>query len=116
MNFFSSFNQKLMQLNGLDFLILFTLRIYLAYIFWTAGVRKIDWDNGVPNIDSFAGFLGSGGSDNLNLFLPHFFGWLAVLAEAGGAVLLLVGLFSRWAAIPLIFTMLVAFYLSLIHI
>ena len=113
MYFFSSFNHKLMKLNRLDFLILFFLRIYLSYIFWTAGVRKIVWDNGIPNIDRFAGFLGPGGSDNLNLFLPHFFGWLAVLAEAGGAVLLLVGLFSRWAVIPLIITMLVAFYYHL---
>ena len=78
MNFFSSFNQKLMQLNGLDFFILFTLRIYLAYIFWTAGVRKIVWDNGVPNIDRFAGFLGPGGSDNLNLFTSFF--WMACCA------------------------------------
>ena len=113
MSFFTSLNQKLMQLKGLDFLILFFLRIYLAYIFWVAGVRKIAWDNGKPNIDRFADFLGPGGSDNLNLFLPNFFGWLAVLAEAGGAVLLLLGLFSRWAVIPLIITMLVAFYYHL---
>ena len=113
MKLFNSLNQKLMQLNGLDFLALFLLRIYLAYIFWIAGVRKIVWDNGMPNIDRFAEFLGPGGGDNLNLFLPHFFGWLAVLAEAGGAVLLMVGLFCRWAVIPLIITMLVAFYYHL---
>ena len=45
--------------------------------------------------------------------MPQFFGWLAVLAEAGGAILLLVGLFSRWIAIPLIFTMMVAAYYHL---
>ena len=49
----------------------------------------------------------------MNFILPHFFGWLAVLTEAGGAIFLLVGLFSRWAIIPLIFTMLVAFYYHL---
>ena len=49
----------------------------------------------------------------MNFILPHFFGWLAVLTEAGGAIFLLVGLFSRWAIIPLIFTMLVTFYYHL---
>ena len=110
MNFLKTFNQRLLNLNAFDFLVLLSFRLYLAYVFWFAGFRKIKWEDGLPNIDRFAGFLGPGGQDNLNFILPHFFGWLAVLAEAGGALLLLVGLFSRWIAIPLIFTMLVAAY------
>ena len=104
MNFLKTFNQRLLNLYAFDFLVLLSFRLYLAYVFWFAGFRKIKWEDGFPNIDRFAGFLGPGGQDNLNFILPHFFGWLAVLSEAGGAILLLVGLFSRWIAIPLIFT------------
>jgi len=110
MNFIKSFNQKLLNLIAFDFLVLFIIRMYLAFIFWFAGYGKINWKSGSPNIDKFAEFLGSGGQDNLNFIAPYFFGWLAVFAEAGGAILLLVGLFSRWAALPLIITMLVATY------
>ena len=110
MKFLSSFNQKLINLIYFDFIILLFFRLSLAYVFWFAGIRKIAWGNGIPNIDRFAGFLASGGEDNLNFIFPHFFGLLAVLAEAGGAILLILGLFSRWAIIALIFTMLVAFY------
>ncbi|GJM32901.1 MAG: hypothetical protein DHS20C18_19020 [Saprospiraceae bacterium] len=35
---------------------------------------------------------------------------LATLAEAGCALLVIIGLFTRYATIPLIFTMLVAFF------
>ena len=110
MNFFRSFNQKLLSLNVFDFLILLSIRLYLAFVFWFAGYGKIVWKNGSPNIDRFADFLGPGGQDNLNFILPYFFGWLAIFAEAGGAIFLLVGLFSRWVALPLIFTMMVAAY------
>ena len=110
MNLLKTFNQRLLNLNAFDFLALLSFRLYLAYVFWFAGYGKIKWEGGFPNIDRFAGFLGPGGQDNLNFILPHFFGWLAVLAEAGGAILLVLGLFSRWAIIPLIFVMLVAFY------
>ena len=113
MNFFKTFNDRLLNLGIFDFLVLLSFRLYLAYVFWFAGYGKINWKDGIPNIDRFAGFLGPGGQDNLNFILPHFFGWLAVLAEAGGAILLLVGLFSRWIAIPLIFTMMVAAYYHL---
>ena len=110
MNFLRSFNQKLLGLNAFDFLILLSIRLYLAFVFWFAGYGKIAWKNGSPNIDKFAEFLGPGGQDNLNFILPYFFGWLAIFAEAGGAIFLLVGLFSRWVALPLIFTMIVAAY------
>ena len=82
MKFLSSFNQKLINLIYYDFIILLFFRLYLAYVFWYAGIRKIAWDNGIPNIDRFRVFA-AGGDDNLDFILPHFFGWLAVLAEAG---------------------------------
>ena len=58
----------------------------------------------------FAEFLGPNGSDNLNFIFPTFFAWLVILAEAGGAILLLLGLFTRWASVPIIFAMFVAAY------
>lgn len=49
----------------------------------------------------FLDFLGLG---------PEFSLALAVFAEAGCAILLAAGWFTRWAAVPLIFTMLVAIF------
>jgi uncharacterized membrane protein YphA (DoxX/SURF4 family) len=46
----------------------------------------------------------------LGLPFPEFMAWAAALTEAGGAVLLLVGLAVRWISIPLIVTMLVAIF------
>ena len=97
----------------LDFAILFVIRIYLFFIFWGAGtsVNKLLWNDGIPSVNPrFAEFLGSGGSDNLNFVFPTFFAWLVILAEAGGAIFLLLGLFTRWAAVPIIFAMFVAAY------
>ena len=66
---------------------------------------------GIPSVNPrFAEFLGPGGSDNLNFIFPTFFAWLVILAEAGGAILLLLGLFTRWASIPIILAMFVAAY------
>ena len=73
-------------------------------------MRKIAWEDGIPNVDRFSEFLGPGGKDNLNLILPDLFAWLTVIAEAGGAVLLLIGLFSRWATVPILVCMIVATY------
>ena len=98
------------NLKAFDFIALFFLRAYLFFIFWNAGVRKIAWDDGIPNVDRFSEFLGPGGEDNLNLILPNLFAWLTVIAEAAGAVLLLIGLFSRWATVPIIVCMVVATY------
>ncbi len=97
----------------LDFAILFVIRIYLFFIFWGAGTsaNKLSWNDGIPSVNPrFAEFLGSGGSDNLNFVFPTFFAWLVILAEAGGAIFLLLGLFTRWAVVPIIFAMFVAAY------
>ena len=76
----------------LDFLLLFFVRIYLAFIFWGAGTssNKLSWNDGLPMVNPrFVEFLGPDGSDNLNFIFPTFFAWLVILAEAGGAILLL---------------------------
>ena len=103
----------LKSLGSLDFAILFIIRIYLFFIFWGAGTssNKLSWNDGIPSVNPrFAEFLGPGGSDNLNFIFPTFFAWLVILAEAGGAILLLLGLFTRWASVPIIFAMFVAAY------
>ncbi len=44
----------------------------------------------------------------LGLPMPELMAWAAALTEAGGAILLLIGLATRWISIPLMITMLVA--------
>ena len=93
------FHKFLENLKGLDFLGIFTLRIYIFYVFWFAGIEKIE------NFDKFSNWLGS-----LGLPFTEFFTWMVLISEAGGAALLLVGLFVRWACIPMIITMIVVYY------
>lgn len=74
------------------------LRLYLVPIFWMAGSKKL---GSIEN--TAAWFEGS-----LNLPFPTLMAWLAALTEAGGAILLLLGLGVRWISIPLMITMIVA--------
>ena len=41
------------NLKAFDFIGLFFLRVYLFFIFWNAGIRKIAWEDGIPNVDRF---------------------------------------------------------------
>lgn len=77
------------------------LRIYLFPIMLQAGWNK------------FAGFEGTVNwfGDTLGLPFPWLMVVLAGLAEFGGAILLLLGWFTRLVAIPLMITMLVAAFL-----
>ena len=88
------------NLQGLDFVGLFLLRIYLFFVLWHAGIGKVD------TIDKFSGYLGT-----LGVPFPEIVGWLVVIFEAGGAILLLIGLFVRWASISLMVVMFFAGYL-----
>lgn len=77
------------------------LRLYLVPIFWVAGTKKIG-----SMEDTIAWF---GNSDwGLGLPFPTLMAWSASLTEAGGAILLLVGLGVRWISLPLMVTMIVA--------
>jgi len=100
MNFVFKIHNSLKSFESLDFVPLLLLRLYLFYVLWFAGVGKID------SFDKFSGYLGT-----LGVPLPDIFTWLVILTEAGGAVLLLVGLFVRWATIPLLIVMFFAGYL-----
>lgn len=77
------------------------LRLYLAPVFWMAGVNKLN---------SFADTVAWFGDSEWGLGLP--FPWLmaflATATELAGAILLTLGLMTRLIAIPLIITMLVA--------
>jgi len=82
---------------SLDFLAPLTLRLYLAPVFWVAGVEKV---SGFENIVAWFGSLG--------LPQPTLMAALATATEVVGAVLLVLGLAVRWVSIPLMVTMVVA--------
>jgi uncharacterized membrane protein YphA (DoxX/SURF4 family) len=85
----------------LDFLAPLALRLYLVPVFWMAGTSKL----GAMD-DTIAWF---GNPDwGLGLPMPALMAWMAALTEAGGAILLAIGLAVRWISIPLMVTMLVA--------
>lgn len=77
------------------------LRAILAPLFWTTGMTKLH---------SFEGTVAWFGNPDwgLGLPFPEINAALAISAELGGAVLLTLGLATRWACIPLMFTMIVA--------
>lgn len=77
------------------------LRLYLAPIFWMAGLSKF---NSFENIVDWFGNSEWG----LGLPAPWLMAFLATATELGGAILLTLGLFTRLISIPLIVTMLVA--------
>lgn len=89
------------SLKSLDFLGSLLLRLYLAPIFWMAGTKKLE------DMDSIIAWFGNP-EWGLGLPFPTFMAWAATLTEAGGAILLLVGLAVRWISIPLMITMIVA--------
>ena len=86
---------------AMDFLAPLALRLYLAPVFWMAGTSKL------TNMDATIQWFGNP-DWGLGLPFPALMAWLAALTEAGGAILLLLGLAVRWVSIPLMITMLVA--------
>ena len=89
-----SFHRFLKNLKNFDFIGFLALRLYLFYIFWTAGTDYLN------NFDKLTKWL-----ESLDLGFPEIFSWMVIATEIGGACLLLVGLFVRWAAIPLLIGM-----------
>ena len=95
-----TFHDLLKRFEKVEFLPLLLMRAYLFYVLWFAGVGKLD------TFDKFSGYLGT-----LGVPLPDIFTWLVIVTEAGGGALILVGLFVRWACIPLLVVMFFAGYL-----
>ncbi|MEM6300688.1 MAG: DoxX family protein [Pseudomonadota bacterium] len=96
----TSFFERISILDGLAPL---ALRLYLVPVFWMAGTLYIsDLEH---TIEWF------GDPDwGLGLPFPTLLAYLAAYSAAIGAMLLLLGLATRWATIPLIVTMLVAIF------
>ncbi len=86
---------------ALDFLAPLAIRIYLVPVFWMAGTNKLG------DMESTIAWFGNP-DWGLGLPMPTLMAWAAALTEAGGAVLLLIGLATRWISIPLMITMVVA--------
>lgn len=100
--------EKLIQLQVLldktrvaDFLAPLALRLYLAPVFWMAGMNKVN------GFDSTVQWFGN--SDwGLGLPLPGLLAFLATATEVAGGIMLFFGIGVRWVSIPLMVTMLVA--------
>jgi len=101
MYLFNRLQDLLDYFRRLDFLGSLALRLYLAPIFWMAGTKKL------ADIDSTAAWFGNP-DWGLGLPYPEFMAWAAATTEAGGAILLVIGLAVRWVSIPLMITMAVA--------
>ncbi len=86
---------------ALDFLAPLAIRLYLVPVFWMAGTNKL------ASMDSTIAWFGNP-DWGLGLPFPALMAWAAALTEAGGAILLLFGLATRWISIPLLITMVVA--------
>ena len=86
---------------AIDFLAPLALRLYLVPVFWMAGTNKLG------DMESTIAWFGNP-DWGLGLPMPALMAWAAALAEAGGAILLLIGLATRWISIPLMITMVVA--------
>jgi uncharacterized membrane protein YphA (DoxX/SURF4 family) len=86
---------------ALDFLAPLAMRLYLVPVFWMAGSKKL------ADMDSTIAWFGNP-DWGLGLPMPELMAWAAALTEAGGAILLLIGLATRWISIPLMITMVVA--------
>jgi uncharacterized membrane protein YphA (DoxX/SURF4 family) len=93
----------LARLSYLDGLAPLALRLYLVPVFWMAGTQKI------RSMDNTIEWFGNA-DYGLGLPVPWLLAPLAAYTEAIGALLLLLGLATRWISIPLIITMLVAIF------
>ena len=101
--YYTVHNAIFSRLKHLDGLAPLALRLYLVPIFWMAGTQKIA---GMENTIEWFGNPDWG----LGLPFPSLMAHLAAYTEAIGALLLLIGLATRWISIPLMVTMLVAIF------
>lgn len=91
------------RLQHFDGLAPLAMRLFLVPVFWMAGTHKIAGMG--QTIDWF------GNPDwGLGLPFPEILAPLAAYTEAIGALMLLLGLATRWISIPLMVTMLVAIF------
>ncbi|MBE9539645.1 MAG: DoxX family protein [Proteobacteria bacterium] len=91
------------RLQTLDGLAPLAMRLYLFPVFWMAGSQKI------AGMESTIEWFGNP-DWGLGLPFPSLLAHMAAYTEAAGAVLLLVGLATRWISIPLMVAMVVAIF------
>ena len=101
MSFVLKLKGLLDQSKHFDFLAPLLIRIFLAPIFIIAGYGKL------THLESTAEYFGNP-DWGLGLPAPMLLAILAAAAEFFGGIAILIGLATRWFAIPLMFTMLVA--------
>lgn len=101
MQLFIAAQHLLDKTRALDFLAPLALRLYLAPVFWLAGMNKVN------NFEGTVNWFGNP-EWGLGLPFPWLMAFLATATEVIGAIALLIGLAVRWLAIPLMVTMLVA--------
>lgn len=101
MRLLMSLQRLLDSTRAVDFLGPLALRLYLAPVFWVSGMEK------VTNFGDIVAWFGNP-DWGLGLPMPWLMAFLATAAEVGGAILLTIGLATRWIAVPLMATMIVA--------
>ena len=94
---FNRLQNMLDAFRHLDFLGPLALRIYLAPIFIIAGYNKL------ANVENVTYWF-----ESLGMPMPELMVYLAGGTEFVGGIALLIGLATRWFAIPLMITMIVA--------
>ena len=97
--YYSIHNAIFPRLQHLEWLAPLAMRLYLVPVFWMAGTQKLV---GIDNTIEWFGNAEWG----LGLPFPALLAHLAAYTEAIGALLLLIGLATRWISIPLMITML----------
>jgi len=90
--------------SNIDFIGPLLLRIYIVPVFWVASNNKWNPFDSESSLDSVIQWFGSG----LGLPFPTLMAYMAWGAEYFGAILLALGLATRWISIPLMCTMIVA--------
>ncbi len=88
-------------------LALFVIRTMLAVVFIFHGAQKLFGAFDGPGIDGMAGF-----NESLGIPMPVISAYMAGATEFFGGFVLLIGTGARLAAIPMVFTMLVASFVA----
>ena len=91
------------QTRKVDFLAPLLLRLYLAPVFLAAGLTKLS------SFDNTVAWFGNG-DWGLGLSFPWVLAFLATAIEIIGGFMLVAGLATRYIAVPLMITMLVAIF------
>jgi len=92
---------------SIDFIGPLLLRIYIVPVFWVASNNKWNPFDSDSSLDSVIQWFGNP-EWGLGLPFPALMAYLAWGAEYFGAILLTLGLATRWISIPLMCTMIVA--------